>query len=273
VVKGRQAATRARAVGLALALGMAVAAFGGCARTGRQTVTVRGGPLLGEAFSAIADAFQVSHPDTRVKADFSCPPCLSPSSAATQVDFDVLVSAGKSDMSAFVGKGAIDAADVRDFGTTDLVVILPAQSKLSVHSLADLATDKVKRIDFGDPTVVSTGIYARQALEKAGLWAAVSPKVVESKTGCQVLKAVALGETDAGFSYAFCLANEREAVKLATVVDGKLHEPIVLQIGLTHRGATRKAAQDFVSYVLGPDGQGILRKQGVRPGPGSRSAP
>ncbi|MFQ6099354.1 MAG: molybdate ABC transporter substrate-binding protein [Armatimonadota bacterium] len=236
----------------------------GCRRRPTETIKVRGAPALGDAFGEVARQFMASNPDVTVAADFTCPPCLSPTTAESKVDFDVLVSAGRADMEAFVRRGVVQPEDVRDFGTASLVIVLPSDSTLEIRSLADLAREEIQRIDIGDPAAISTGEYARQALKNAGLWEKVSPKLVECKTGCQVLKAVALGEANAGFSYAFCVSGERQTVKLAATVDERLHDPIVLQIGLTQRGARSPAARELVDYVLSADGRRILRRYAIR---------
>lgn len=51
------------------------------------------------------------------------------------------------------------------------------------------------------PASVPVGRYTKAALEKAGLWAALQPKIINTQHVRQSLDYVARGEVDAGFVY------------------------------------------------------------------------
>jgi molybdate transport system substrate-binding protein len=52
------------------------------------------------------------------------------------------------------------------------------ESGLRINSLADLAEARVRRIAIANPQHAPYGLAARQALEAAGLWATLEPKLV-----------------------------------------------------------------------------------------------
>src|SRR6516162_2527644 len=56
-----------------------------------------------------------------------------------------------------------------DLLTNRLVVIVPADSKLKIPRLTDLTDKSIKRLSLAGPGVPA-GTYAREALEKAGIW-------------------------------------------------------------------------------------------------------
>ena len=74
-----------------------------------------------------------------------------------------------------------------DFVRNALVLVQPADSKLALKGLGDLAQPGVKRIAIGNPETVPAGRYAREALTSAKVWEALQPKMVPGESVRQVL--------------------------------------------------------------------------------------
>src|SRR5690606_31394400 len=64
-----------------------------------------------------------------------------------------------------------------------------------------LTTDDVRRIAMGNPDSVPAGRYTRLALEAAGVWGTLQPRMILTQNVRQALDYVARGEVDAGFVY------------------------------------------------------------------------
>src|SRR5207302_1852600 len=88
----------------------------------------------------------------------------------------------------------------RDLLGNRLAVVTPADSKLKLGELADLASPGVRQLALGGPAVPA-GRYARQALEKAGVWDRVKDRVVEAENVRAALVLTAKGEADAAVVY------------------------------------------------------------------------
>ncbi len=112
---------------------------------------------------------------------------------------DVFFSADAAQMDGLVAAGLVRAQDRVDVLSNVLVVVVPAGSATSIRSASDLAA--LRRLALADPQAVPAGVYARQWLESAGLWAKVADKVVPALNVRAALSAVESGNVDAGIVY------------------------------------------------------------------------
>jgi len=252
-----------------------VATLMGCrssARTGADVVQVRAGPVLGDAVCELAEAFEAHRQGIRVVTNATCPLCMMPLRHTEPAAFDVVVSIGSPDMDRMVHAGLIDPDSVRDIGGTRLALVVRRGSRASVARVEDLAEPGIRSVLLGDPSNVSVGHYAEQALRAAGVWDSVKEKITGCRTGCEVLKTLALGDADAGFVYEFCLTNKTEtSAELACLVPLESHDPIRVLMGIT-KGAAAPAAAAFRDFALGDEGSQVLMRHGLKPErPGGQS--
>jgi molybdate transport system substrate-binding protein len=250
-------------LGVALAVAASVAICGCRGRAldspTKQVVRVQCGPSLGLAMNDLAAAFSASHPEARVVASATCPLCVLPLDQGGEPPFDVVVSVGDEDMERLVKAGYVDAASVVEIGLTGISIVVPRGSTLSIDSVDDLASPEVEGIHLGDPDSVSIGRAVEDALRKAGVWDEVSGKLVDCRTGCEVLKSIALGQGQVGFVYDFCLATPEGAdVVLAAHLDPALHASVPLKLGLAPAAAAERWPGLFRDLALCPEGRAIL---------------
>ena len=62
-----------------------------------------------------------------------------------------------------------------------LVIVVPFDGTLKIHSAADLAGGEVQKIAISQPSSVPVGIYSKEYLTKLGLWDKLAPKVVPTQ--------------------------------------------------------------------------------------------
>jgi len=95
-----------------------------------------------------------------------------------------------------------DSNDTRQSRLSNtLVVVVEADSPLNVDSARALAEPATKRIALADTKGVPAGIYAKEYLEKIGVWEAVKERVVPTENVRAALAAVESGNADAGIVY------------------------------------------------------------------------
>ncbi len=94
------------------------------------------------------------------------------------------------------------------------------------QALADLTQPAYARIAIGLPASVPAGRYAKGALDAAGLWATIEPKVIGAHNVRQALDYVARGEVDAGFVYATDAATMPDKVRVALKVPTTGADPL-----------------------------------------------
>jgi molybdate transport system substrate-binding protein len=114
---------------------------------------------------------------------------------------DVFFSADEGWMDQVAAKDLVDTGSRRSLLSNRLVVIVPADSSLTIGSAADLAGAKVKHLSLANPDAVPAGKYARAWLEKTGAWEKAKDKVVPAPDVRAALAAVEAGAAEAGVVY------------------------------------------------------------------------
>jgi len=243
--------TRLRGTVLAATL-----AFAGAAVQAQELV-VSAAASLTNAFQAVGQAFEQSQPGAKVIFNFAASgPLLAQIQQGAPVD--VFASADQETMNK--AAGLIAAPTRADFAANTLVLILPLASTQAPKALGDLANASIQRISTGTPATVPVGRYTMEAVEKAGLTAALQPKWIFGESVRQVLNYVARGEVDAGFVYRTDAMIERDKTRIAFTVPTTT--PVTYPIAQVAASRNPALAKDFIAFVRGPSGQDILQRFG-----------
>jgi molybdate transport system substrate-binding protein len=151
-------------------------------------------------------------------------------------------------------------AERRTLLTNRLVVVLPADSSLSVKDLADLAGPGVRRLALAGPEVPA-GRYAREALRSAGLWGRLRERVLDGGDVRAALTFVARGEAEAGMVYATDAAGNAR-VRVALEVPAERHAPIRYPLVLLRREPIKPGARALYNYLASPEAAAVFRRVG-----------
>ncbi len=241
-----------RSLAACLLAGLASAAMAG-------EVTVSAAASLANAFKDIAQGYEAAHPGRKVLLNFGASGALL-QQMAKGAPVDVFASADQETMDMAQQQRLVRAADRQDFVRNALVVIAPMDAKAPPAALKDLAAPGVTRVALSTPASVPVGRYGKHALEAAGLWTAVQPKLINTTNVRQSLDYVARGEVDAGFVYATDAAIMKDKVK--TVFDVPLDVAILYPIARTAASGNATEADAFIAYVRSPSGQAVLARYG-----------
>ena len=114
---------------------------------------------------------------------------------------DVFFSADLAQMDNLNKKGRLEPGMRKNLLSNQLVIIVPADSKLAIGSPKDLLKPEVKRIALAEPSSVPVGVYSSKYLSDEGLWEKVKPKVVPVLDVRATLASVESGNVEAGFVY------------------------------------------------------------------------
>ncbi|MDM0001910.1 molybdate ABC transporter substrate-binding protein [Variovorax sp. J22P240] len=222
-----------------------------------QELVVSAAASLTNAFQAVGRAFEQSKPGAKVTFNFAASgPLLAQIQQGAPVD--VLASADQETMNK---AAALVAAPTRaDFAANTLVLILPSASSQAPKALGDLANASFQRISTGTPVTVPVGRYTMEAVERAGLTAALQPKWIFGESVRQVLNYVARGEVDAGFVYRTDALIERDKTRIAFTVPTTT--PVTYPIAQVAASRHPALANEFIAFVRGASGQEILQRFG-----------
>lgn len=185
--------------------------------------------------------------------------------------FDLFLSANRRYVEELAADGRVERVTVAPYATGVLVLAVHGGAEAPVEGLADLARPEVRAIAMANPDFAPYGVAARQALERAGLWDALGPKLVPADSVRHALQFVETGNAEAGL-VALANAQGDPAVRIVSI-DPDLYEPIEQTLGVVV-GAPRVAdARAFARFLLGAAGQQILQQNGFRPISPARARP
>jgi molybdate transport system substrate-binding protein len=239
-------------------------------RTATTTLNVFAAASLTDAFGEIGANFAAAHPGTEVVFNFGGSNQLS-TQIGQGAPADVFASANNAQMDAAIEAGRIISGSQSIFAQNRLVIILPSDNPGKLTSLQDLAKPRNKLVFAAEE--VPVGQYALDFLDKAAadgsLGAdyrdAVLANVVSYEENVRsVLAKVALGEADAGIVYTSDASTSEGEVQQIEIPDS-LNSIAKYPIAFLSDSAHLELAQQFVDYVLAPEGQQVLAKYGFLP--------
>jgi molybdate transport system substrate-binding protein len=238
-----------------------------CASNTPRPVTVKltvfTAASLTEAFGEMAAMFESTHPGVNVTLNFAGSNTLRAQIEAG-ARADVFASANTKEMNTLVANGFVAEGAVQIFVANQLVIITPTENRAGLSTVDDLALPGLKLVLAAEE--VPVGRYARQILENAGadFKAKVLANVVSNETDVkQVLAKVQLGEADAGIVY----ASDAVATPALPVIEIPPEWNVLAEYPIAPlvNAPQPKLADEFLAFVLSPNGQSILQKWGFSP--------
>ena len=188
---------------------------------------------------------------------------------ATQIakgaPFELFFSADEALVQDLAGQGL-----TRDGGTLyglgRLSLFAPETSPVQVDAefngvKAALADGKILKFSIANPAHAPYGRAAREALQKAGLWEAVSPLLVLGENATQALQFATDGGADAALVPAPLVeapefSGKGRHVRLSGEIAAPLRQRMVLM------KSAGQAATDFAAFITSDKGRAVLAKYG-----------
>ncbi|MDR3634513.1 MAG: molybdate ABC transporter substrate-binding protein [Isosphaeraceae bacterium] len=174
--------------------------------------------------------------------------------------YDVFLAANRSFVQGLADDGLVQPNSVHPYALGSLVLAIYPEVAGAVQSIADLSLPEVKKIALANPATAPYGAAGKQALERAGLWAKLEPRIVQSDSVRQALQFVETGNAEAGLvGKSGALASKKIQV---VDVDKGLYDPIVQALGIVARTKLSSDAQRFCEFMLSQEGQAGLLEFG-----------
>jgi molybdate transport system substrate-binding protein len=243
-----------------LVIGATACVAGGAGRSpGQQapTITVAAAADLQFAFEEIGARFE-EEKGIRVEFSFG-----SSGNLAQQIEngapVDVFASANEAYIEGLQAKGLILEDTRQLYALGRIVLVRYRGAGLELGRLEDLLRPEVKHVAIANPDHAPYGLAARQALESAGLWEQVRPKLVYGENVRQALRFVQTGDAEAGI-VALSIANVPEVTYVP--LDKARYQPLRQTLAVIQGTKHEEAAREFVAYVSGPKGRPIMEKYG-----------
>jgi molybdate transport system substrate-binding protein len=228
-------------------------------RAGAAEVYVFAAASLTDALTEIARNYEKRSADT-VVFNFGSSGML-----ARQIEedapADLFISADERRMDALEKEGLIEPKTRVAKLSNALVVVVPAEGGQPIATAAQLTQSTVGRIALGDPATVPAGTYAREYLQRIGLWDRVRPKVIPMENVRATLAAVESGNVDAGIVYRTDAIISRH-VRIAFEVPREQGPAISYPFALTSNAHSPGAARRFLEYLQSGPALDVFRRYG-----------
>lgn len=221
------------------------------------TLTVSAAANLTFAFQEMGELF-TQETGTQVIFNFGSSGQLT-QQIASGAPVDLFAAANVDFIDDLERQGLILSDTKRPYARGRLTLWTRADSPLRLTRLEDVTRPEVRRLALANPTHAPYGVAAREALQAAGIWKTVQPKLVMGENVRQTLQYAATGNVDVAI-VALSLSVQHEGRWV--LLPDTSHRPIVQVLAVIKDTKYEPQARQFAAFVNSPKGQTILRKYG-----------
>jgi molybdate transport system substrate-binding protein len=145
-----------------------------------------------------------------------------------------------------------------------IVLAVNKASGIQLNNLDDLLSGQITHIAIANPEHAPYGVAAMQALQAAGLWDQLQPKLVYGETIRQALQFIQTGNAQAGI-IALSDANASEITWVR--LEDSLYNPLDQALAVVADSPNQTLARQFADFVKSSGGVAVLEKYGfISPG-------
>lgn len=174
---------------------------------------------------------------------------------------DVFLSADEAKMDALEKAGLLVVSSRSSLLSNSLAIVVAADSSLGISSAKDLAGADIKRLALADTKGVPAGVYAKEFLEKIGVWEAMKDRVVPTENVRAALAAVESGNAEAGIVYKTDALISKQ-VKIAYEVPVKEGPKISYPVAAIKASKNTAQAEEFLKYLKSKPSLAVFEKFG-----------
>ncbi len=170
---------------------------------------------------------------------------------------DLFIAADRKSVDDLAARGLVLPETVQVYARGEIV--LYTRSPIPLQSLDDLLRTEIKRIAIANPEIAPYGLAAQQALQKAGVWTAVQPKLVIAENIQQTQQYADTGNVDAAIvAHSLAMASPGRW----TAIPPDLYSPIDQALGVVKGAHDERGARAFAAFLTGAAGRAVLVKYG-----------
>jgi len=228
------------------------------------TLTVSAAADLTPAFEELGELF-TEQTDIRVVFNFG-----STGQLAQQIEqgapVDVFAAANQSYIDELQQQGLVIPDTVALYAQGRITLWTRADSGLEIDELADLADESIQRIAIANPDHAPYGVAAREALQSAGLWEALQPRLILGENVAQTLQYAETGNVDVAI-VALSLSIAAGDVGRWVLIPAEAHIPINQALAVVQGTPYEREARLFAAFINSQEGRTVMRRYGfILPG-------
>jgi len=220
-------------------------------------ITVAAASDLTPAFEEIGRAFESTY-KTKVVFVFGSTGMLT-RQLENGAPVDLFAAASMSYIDELDQKGLVIPDSKATYARGRITLWTPAESTLRLEGIKDLTRPEVMRIAIANPDHAPYGLAAKQALESAGLWELVKPKLVYGDNIRQTLQYAQTGNVEVAI---VALSLSIQSRGRWSLIPEELHRPLDQGLGIMKSTKKEPSARIFATFLTGPQGRAIMQKYG-----------
>jgi len=220
-------------------------------------ITVAAASDLTPAFEEIGRAFESTY-KTKVVFVFGSTGMLT-RQIENGAPVDLFAAASMSYIDELDQKGLVIPDSKATYARGGITLWTPAESTLRLEGIKDLSRPEVTRIAIANPDHAPYGLAAKQALESAGLWELVKPKLVYGDNIRQTLQYAQTGNVEVAI---VALSLSIQSRGRWSLIPEELHRPLDQGLGIMKSTKKETSARSFATFLTGPQGRAIMQKYG-----------
>jgi molybdate transport system substrate-binding protein len=179
---------------------------------------------------------------------------------------DVFAAANRSYIDDLEQAGLVIPDTVALYAQGRITIWTRADSPLTFSTINDLTQEGVMRIAIANPEHAPYGVAAREALEAAGLWDTVQPKLILGENVAQTLQYAETGNVDVAI-VALSLSVAAGDAGRYVLIPANLHNPLDQALAVVGSTDHEAEARQFAAFVNTEAGREVMRRYGfILPG-------
>jgi molybdate transport system substrate-binding protein len=178
--------------------------------------------------------------------------------------YDLIAAANIEYIRQLAAKNLVLEDSIALYARGRIVLAANRQVGIPLTDLKDLLDPQIKHIAIANPEHAPYGAAAKQALQAAGLWEALQPKLVLGENIRQALQYVQTGDAEAAI-LALSVAEVPEITW--TLIDPALHQPLDQALAIVASSSHPDLAGQFAGFINSQTGRPVMRQYGfILPG-------
>ncbi len=232
----------------------------GAIHLGGVELNVYAAASLTDALKEIGDSYKIQTGD-KISFNFGASNIL-----ARQIEegapVDIFISADEMRMDILQKQGLLVNGTRKNLLSNALVIVIAVDSPLNIKSPNELKKADIKKIALAEPQSVPAGIYARQYLQKLGLWEQVIGKIIPTENVRASLAAVESGNVDAGIVYKTDALHSKK-IKVVYEVPTADGPRISYPVALLKSSRESESSRKFLVHLESKESDTIFKKHGL----------
>ncbi len=222
-------------------------------------LTVFAAASLADVMTDVAQEFEKTH-DVKVYINLA-----GSSTLRIQIEkggpCDIFVSANPEHVQRLIDQGLVDPNQTRGIAGNELVVIAHKDNPATMNDISDLVFLVNDFLSLANTEEVPAGIYAKQALQKAGIWEKLKERVAPALDVRAAMSYVENGNAALGIVYKTDVAASKK-VKVIYEIP-KDFSPQIQYVACIIKGSTNSLiAQQFLLFLVSDMSKKIFTKYG-----------